>query len=131
MNRYIYIFFATALFVCYSGLCGDAFALGNPDTPGMEMAGCHEMGHKGDKAESGKTDQKLNNEVNESMASCCHDGLINTDVVQLPQLGRIVVAEIDFTSSNDNFNNSLFREDSSPREHDPPDLQIVNSTFLL
>lgn len=131
MSRSLHILFAAAIFVCYSGLCGEAAAWDNPESAEMETAGCHDMGHKGEKAVDGEIGQKLNNPAAESdSSSCCHDSLVNA-ASQLPKLNRIVVAEIDFTYLNRVPFHSGIIENLSPREHDPPDIQTVNSTFLL
>ena len=64
-------------------------------------------------------------------ASCCQDTLTNAH----PDLNaRVQLATIDkshlhvINESKTNLNKFL---DGSPREHDPPDLQISFSTFLL
>lgn len=131
MMRLLSLFFAAALFVCYSGLCGDAFGIDNLQLAGPEMAGCHETGHNGGKTEYGVVGQKLNSQADADSTSCCHDGLVNIHADKMPQLDRIVVAEIDFTNLNRRTFHSEIIESLSPREHDPPDLQIINSTFLL
>jgi hypothetical protein len=130
MSRSLHILLAAAIFVCYSGLCGQAAAWDNPESTGMEMAGCHEMGHNGEKAVDGAHGQKLNNQVEADSSCCCQDSLVNA-ASQLPKLDRIVVAEIDFTYLHQRPSHSGMMETLSPREHDPPDIQTVNSIFLL
>jgi len=131
MSRSLHLFFAAAIFVCYSGLCGEAAAWDNPEFAEMETAGCHEMGHKSEKAVDGEIGQKLNNPAAEAGSKCCcQDSLVNA-ASQLPKPDLIVVAEIDFTYLNQRPFHSGTTESLSPREHDPPDIQTVNSTFLL
>lgn len=126
----MHIFFAAAIFVCYSGLCGQATAFDNPVSAEMEMGGCHEMGHSGEKAVEVGQGQKFNNQAQVDSSCCCQNSLVNA-ASQLPKLDRIVVAEIDFTYLHQKPSHSGIMESLSPREHDPPDIQTVNSTFLL
>jgi len=130
MKRSLHILFAAAILVCYSGLCGGVAAWDNPESTELGTSGCHEMRHKSEKAADGEIGQKLNNKAEAGPRGCCQDSLVNA-VSQLPELHRIVVAEIDFTYRNQKFFRSGVMESPSPREHDPPDIQTVNSTFLL
>lgn len=130
MSRLLHLFFAAAILVCYSGLCAVATAWDIPESVEMETAGCHEMGHKSEKPADGPHGQKLSNQADADSNSCCHDILVNA-ASELPKIDRIVVAEIDFTYLNQRPFRSAILESLSPREHDPPDMQTVNSTFLL
>ncbi len=132
MKRLFYIFSAAALFVCYSGFCSEKLDSAFPFSTNMDKAGCHKMGHGVEKAESGMTGQKLNNEGEASTTPCCFDSLVNAQATdQMPQLWTIEVGQLDFTILNDKVLYSEVIQNRTPREHDPPDLQKLNSTFLL
>ncbi len=129
MKRCTYLFLAVSLFVCYGGLCRDALASIKP-VSGKANPGCHSMSHGGEKAESAGIGQKIVNPA-ASISSCCYDSLLNAPVDYSAAVGQILVQIITIENLNSNAYYSIMAQDRSLREHDPPDLQISNSVFLL
>jgi hypothetical protein len=90
----------------------------------------HEVNHESAKAGEENTAGIMNASENAD-DSCCMEVLTNTS----PDLNsRIDVVLIDRTQKQIPVQDRNYLEqlrDNSLREHDPPDLQITNSIFLL
>ncbi len=123
------LFLALNILLCYGGLYRDAFA--ESSVPQAKTSGgCHGMSRESN-ASGSNTATGIVKDSESRDVSCCQDTLTNAH----PDLNaRIQVATIDrsqlhvINESKTNLNKFL---DGSPREHDPPDLQISLSTFLL
>lgn len=127
--RVLSFFLAFSLFICYGGLCRDGFALSTP-SEAESQAGCHNMNHGSEQTGI----QAPNSEINNSVviaSSCCFDSLLNAESDQSAKVDRILVHKIPITSLNASVSYPNRAKDLSLGGHDPPDLQISNSTFLL
>lgn len=127
--RFASLFLALNILLCYAGVYRNALAdsgLPRATTSG----GCHGMSRESNASESNAVTGIVNDSESRG-ASCCQDTLENAH----PDLNtRIQVVTIDrshlhvINESKTNLHKFL---DGSPREHDPPDLQVSFSTFLL
>ena len=130
MIRFASLFLALNILLCYGGMYRDAFAV-NRAPEAKTSHGCHGMTAHESKPSESTTHPGIANESSGRDSSCCHDALTNTN----PDLNsRIEVVNIDRTHLqviNESKSSTEKLKDVSPREHDPPDLQISFSTFLL
>jgi hypothetical protein len=129
MIRFSSLFLALNIFLCYGGLYRDAFAESSAPQANAS-SGCHGMSRENNAPESNTTSLIVNDSESRD-GSCCQDTLTNAH----PDLNtKIEIVTIDrshphvINESKTNLNKFL---DGSPREHDPPDLQVSFSTFLL
>jgi hypothetical protein len=129
MIRFSSLFLALNILLCYSGLYRDAFAVSSAPQANTS-SGCHGMSRESNAPES-NTAPGIVNDSESRDGSCCQDTLTNA----YPDLNaRIQVVTADrshlhaIKEGKINLNKLL---DGSPREHDPPDLQVSFSTFLL
>ena len=129
MMRLLSLFLALNILICYGGFCRDSLAAA--DAPQSKASsGCHGMSHQSDKAVKENTAGVVNASENADN-SCCMEVLTNAS----PDINaKIEVVLIDRTQirtlvRDRNYSDQI--RDNSLREHDPPDLQITNSTFLL
>ena len=129
MMRFASLFLVVNILLCYSGIRLDAFA-STKTTSAKTVMGCH--GNSTITKESGEKSVALRvHRSSEKISSCCLDGLTNTSIDQPAKIEKILVRRI--TLSNLYYQTGYVNKtlDLSQREHDPPDLQISNSTFLL
>lgn len=129
MIRFSSLFLALNILLCYGGLYRDASALiGAPEA--KTGSGCHGMSHESNVSETGTYPRITPNKSGQD-ESCCQDALTNAQ----PDLNaRIEIVTIDRSYLhviNEGKTSLEKRLDGSPREHDPPNLQISLSTFLL
>ena len=122
-------FWAVNFLICYGGLRGVSFA--ETDAPQVQTSlGCHGMSHDRYKTGEENTAGIMNASENAD-DSCCMEVLTNAS----PDLNaKIEVVLIDRTQKQILIQERNYLEqmrDNSLREHDPPDLQITNSSFLL
>lgn len=129
MKRFLSLFLVVNVLVCYGGFFRSAIA-SEGSTQVKSSSGCHSISHETNKTGNENAPKIINNSDNNNI-SCCFESLTNTH----PDLNaKIEIISIDKTQlavlneGKDNLNKIL---DNSIREHDPPDLQISNSTFLL
>ncbi len=129
MIRFASLLLAINILLCYGGLYRDASAvIGTPEA--KTSSGCHGMSPESDSSETSASPGIMNDKTGDG-ESCCQDALTNAH----PDLNaRIVAVTIDRSYShliNESKTTLEKLLDGSPREHDPPDLQISFSTFLL
>jgi hypothetical protein len=130
MKRYTSLFLAVIILLCYSGFRLDAFASIKPAT-GKVHASCHASSNDDYETKSDQASHRLNKPHGIVSSSCCFKNLTSTS----PDLNaKIEIISIDRTQPailNNGRDYLKKLRDNSLREHDPPDLQISNSTFLL
>lgn len=134
MARFMSLLLALSILVCYGGLYRYSFAADDAqevNTP----SGCHGVSRDGvdhKSPENGKENSsKVINGSNSPDGSCCMNVLTDSS----PDLN----ARIEFVLRDRMQRQIIVQDrqyldqlrDNSLREHDPPDLQISNSTFLL
>ena len=129
MIRFASLFLAVNILICYGGLRGVSFA--ETDAPQVQTSlGCHGMSHDRYKTGEENTAGIMSSSENPD-DSCCMEVLTNAS----PDLNaKIEVVLIDRTQKQILIQDRNYLEqmrDNSLREHDPPDLQITNSSFLL
>ena len=129
MKRFFSLFLVVNILVCYGGFCRDSFA--SADSARVKPdSDCRSMNHENDKTANENSSRIINNSANTD-SSCCSESLTNT----YPDLNaKIEIVSIDRTQPailNNGKDHLQKLRDNSLREHDPPDLQISNSTFLL
>ena len=129
--RYVHLFLILILVVCYAGICGDTvFAAISSETPEMS---CHSQGHDMERDNQATSELIIGNGNEASDNSpCCLDYLhsssidydSNTVFTILKVLPVIDLIAIELQKS-------AFDIDLIHAGHDPPDLQVRYSTFLL
>ncbi len=119
------LFLILNIIVCYSGLCASL-----PSYASVEQVeeSCHTMDHDG-------TSYIINivqrfNQTLENHSSCCFESLINNTAheyvkVYNTDIPRAIIPNLIIAKYDTKF------KDRSLSEHDPPDLQVLNSTFLI
>ncbi len=134
MIRFSSLFLAFNILICYGGFCRDSFAAAGAQQAKVS-SGCHGMSHDEVNQESDKTGEENTARIicdsDRTHDSCCMELLTNSspdlnskiEVVLLERTQQQIIDQ-DKCCLNQLRDNSL-------REHDPPDLQISNSTFLL
>jgi hypothetical protein len=131
MKRFTSIFLVINILLCYSGLQLEVFA-STKTSPANAVMGCHGNSHiTKTKKSTEKTLGYGTHGSSEKTSSCCLNGLTNAPIDPPSNIYGIPVHTVSITNlyyQNGYVNRA---EDFSQREHDPPDLQIVNSTFLL
>lgn len=127
------LFLALNILICYGGFCRDTFAAAGAPRAKV-LSGCHGMSHevKHESAKTGETDTaRIMDSSKNPDDSCCLEVLTSTS----PDLNsKIDVVLIDRTQKQILVQDRICLgqlRDNSLREHDPPDLQITNSIFLL
>lgn len=130
MKRYASLFLAVNIMLCYGGFRLDALASIKPAS-GKVRASCHATSNDDYATKSDQAPHRLNKPHGIVSSSCCLESLTNTS----PDLNaKIEIIFIDRTQPailNNGVDYLKQLRDNSLREHDPPDLQISNSTFLL
>lgn len=129
MRRFASIFIIVNLLLCYSGFYHGAFALLKPSSHEVS-SGCHSMNHSYNKTESGDVNHIINQSTGRT-SYCCYDGLLGASVDLSANIDHVLVHTITVDNLNSNSSYSKITQHRSLREHDPPDLQISNSVFLL
>ncbi|MGB3363936.1 MAG: hypothetical protein WBB48_04085 [Thermodesulfobacteriota bacterium] len=129
--RFLSLFLIFSLALCYSGVCS-ATVLITESTDEMgshcEMAN-HDSGDSSDEAQVLIQNDNSNDIEN---SECCYDGLTNSSVEV--NLGKNILAVLylldfpDHFESNSSKNIDLINTSSS---HDPPDIYLSVSSFLL
>ena len=128
--RYLHLFLIFSLFVCYSGICGDTAHSEASSSEAPES--CHGMEHE--MADTDVVDITLsqNGKQDTHESPCCLETLLNSSPDEN--------VSIEFTLAQilplkelypQTFKSIKSSKDRLCREHDPPDLQISYSSFLL
>ena len=126
--RYLHLFLILNLIVCYAGICGDT-ALAASDLPDAAES-CHGSGHEMAGADSIKT--ALNDRSEDMQNSpCCLDYLTGSSG-EYPNAVFTITKTLPVTElQSTNLTSKKLSQDQLLRGHDPPDLQVSYSTFLL
>jgi hypothetical protein len=129
MMRFSSLFLVVNILLCYSGIPLGAFA-SSETTSTKTVMGCHSNGPIA-KETGEKSAARGIHGSSEKISSCCLDGLTNASIDQPAKIEKILVQRI--TVSNLYYQTGCMNKklDLSQREHDPPDLQITYSVFLL
>jgi hypothetical protein len=129
MKRFTSIFLVLNILLCYSGFQLNAFA-STKTTPAKTAMGCHGNSHI-TKNSTEKTVGYGTDGSSEKASSCCLSGLTNAPLDPPSNIPGLLVHRVSLANLNYQTGCVSRAQGFSQREHDPPDLQIVNSTFLL
>ncbi len=112
------------IMACYSGLCDTSHVTAS--SLDQEIEGCHSMGNH-DNSSSENTILDYNN-TSKDHSSCCLDTLTNgLDNIKNNSIVRLFTINPKYVITQYGpIKTSYFF-----REHDPPDLLALNSTFLI
>lgn len=129
MIRFSSLFLALNILFCYVGLYRDAFAISSAPRA-KTSSGCHGISHQS--LETGEEiPARLTNYSVCPDHPCCMEVLTNSSPYLNPQIEVLVTDRtqrciiIQDRQYLDQLRNNSFRD------HDPPELQITNSIFLL
>lgn len=123
--RIFYIYLIFNIIFCYAVVC-NSYVTFAASSDGAKV-GCHQMDHGNSEVNDSKLEQ--NDEANSEL-SCCSEILTNKTFDQYVKtyyrdLPRSSV-QLFLVNSQDN---PVYKRSQS--EHDPPDLLILNSSFLI
>lgn len=121
------LFLILIMLVCYSGICGSSSTLASPVE--LKTESCHKMDNNQASHTNNKLLQNFNQKGSASL-TCCFDSLINS--VDDNYVSDFVTLEpTAFISDDILTKDNLIIKNMSLRGHSPPDLQVLNSTFLI
>jgi len=115
------------MIVCYSGLCSSPPTLAS--SAELKSESCHKMNNHQESENNSQLIQYSNDRTSHSSA-CCFDSLLTSaddnSVKAFSTLKpAVIISGYDITKDN------LIINSTSLREHGPPDLQILHSTFQI
>ncbi len=129
--RFLSLFLIFSLALCYSGVCSATVLIAE----GSDEMGSHcEMGNHSDadSADEARTLIQNSSSTDIENSECCYQGLTNSSVeANLDKNILAVLYLLDFPDhfdSNSSKNIDLINTSSS---HDPPDIYLSVSSFLL
>ncbi|MEW6145948.1 MAG: hypothetical protein AB1598_13110 [Thermodesulfobacteriota bacterium] len=129
MKRFTSIFLVFNIILCYSGFQPDVVA-STETAPAKTVMSCH--GNVGVAKESSeKPAMHRIHGPSGKISSCCLEGLTNAPLDPPSKIDPVLVHTVSLTNMYYQRGYVNRAQGFSQREHDPPDLQIVNSTFLL
>ncbi len=128
--RILNIFLVLNIFICYGGLgWGNAYSAA-PST--MAQESCHKMGHENNPTENPVTVIEGSSNEGSYNAYCCYDTLINSSSSEYSKVNLSVTLVMPITYFYaEKYESVKSSQDRLLREHDPPDLRVSYSTFLL
>lgn len=115
------------MIVCYSGLCWSTATFASFNDSKTES--CHEMNNHHSSQENNQLIQNNNYKADNNTA-CCFDSLINNKDENCVKVFAIIIPTV-FISDPIVFKSQPGINNFSLREHDPPDLQVLHSTFQI
>lgn len=115
------------MLACYSGICSTSA------TPASSMESnsesCHNMDKHQDSQNNRQLMQNFNETVNDS-STCCFDSLLTSTDDNYVKDFAILTPTV-LISDHFIVKDNLRIKHMSLREHDPPDLQVLHSTFQI
>jgi len=129
--RFISLFLIFNIALCYSGICSETvFA-----TEDAERMSSHcEMANHGetDNSDESQAIIKSSNTTDSENSECCYEGLTNSPIeADLDQNILVVLYLLDFPSYLDSNNSKNIDLITTKSSHDPPDIYLSVSSFLL
>lgn len=128
--RYLHLFLIFNVIVCYAGICGNTVYAVTSSPEAAES--CHSMDHETAGAENGDIVIIGSGKEDVNDSPCCLDSLLSSSpdeysnaVFTITEI--LPVIELHST----NLASKKLTQDRFISEHDPPDLQVYFSTFLL
>lgn len=115
------------MLACYSGLCSAPPTLAS--SVNLETESCHKMdGHKTSE-DNNQLRQDIHGKESHSTVCCVSSLTSSLDKDNTKDFAKL--AQITFISENDINENCIRINTISLREHGPPDLQVLHSTFQI
>lgn len=129
--RFISLFLIFSLVLCYSGVCSaTVFVAESADTMGSH---CETANHsETDNSDESQVLIQNSNTANIENSECCYEGLTNSPIeADLDQNILVVLYLLDFPSYLDSNNSKNIDSITTKSFHDPPDIYLSVSRFLL
>ena len=125
--KFLHLFLIINFVICYAGICGDTTRAAFAAPEAAES--CHSMGHE--KADSGNTQIATEKESVQD-SPCCLETLVNSSPDEYSHSVFTVTLVLPVNGFyTQNSGHLKAPGDRLYRDHDPPDLQVSFSTFLL
>jgi len=128
--RYLHLFLIFSVIACYTGIHGNVVCAGTVSSEATES--CHGADRQMSGAENNDIVIENSQKEDAHYSSCCLDSLVNSSP-DLYSNAVFTLTEklpvIELYSINLGYKKLL--RDQLSKEHDPPDLQVSYSTFLL
>jgi len=129
--RFISLFLIFNVALCYSGICSATVF----DAIGTETMGSHCDMTNHDAGDSSDESQVLiqnSSATNIGNSECCYEGLTNSSIeVNLDKNILAVLCLLDFPDHFDSNNSKNIDLITTRSSHDPPDIYLSVSSFLL
>lgn len=127
--RYLHLFLIFNLIVCYAGICGETvFAV--VGSPAAEES-CHASSHEMAETDEYSINIKANADEELGQSPCCLDYLNGSSTDNTNNVFTVV----DIIPVSNLYSKKIEGNRLEPelvyKDHDPPDLQISFSTFIL
>lgn len=120
------LFLILIMLACYSGICNSS---ATPAYSVLKTESCHKMDNHNSSQNSSYIVQSSNHQESVSPV-CCFDSLINA-VDDNYVRDFVTLTPTVFNSDHIVANGNRRIKHMSLRGHSPPDLQVLNSTFLI
>ena len=128
--RILNIFLVLNIVICYGGLCGDNARSAAPSNIAQES--CHKMDHENSPTENPDTVIEGTSNEDGHDAYCCYDALINSSSGEYSKVNLSITLVMPITHLYaEKYESVKSSQDRLTSDHDPPDLRVSYSTFLL
>lgn len=128
--RILNIFLVLNIVICYGVLCGDNALSTVPSN--IAPQSCHKMNHENSPTENPDTVIAATSDEDGYGAYCCYDILIDSSSGEYSKVNLSITLVMPLTHLyTENTESVKSSQDRLLREHDPPDLRVSYSTFLL
>lgn len=124
--RIFNLFIIMNVIICLGGLCNTPVSFADNTDESTES--CHAMNPSAHAEQSLNIEQDHNPNT-EIKSSCCNEYLTNSSSDQNIEVNYS--SELKYPLHLISTNESSTLKNRSHREHDPPDLQVLHSTFLI
>jgi len=129
--RFVSLFLIFNIVLCYSGICSATVS----DAESVDTNGSHcEMANHGETDNSNESQAiiKSSNTTDSENSQCCYEGLTNSSIeADQDQNIPVVLYLLDFSSYLDSKNSKNIDLITTRSSHDPPDIYLSVSSFLL
>lgn len=129
--RFISLFLIFSLALCYSGVCSATVLVA--ESADTVRSHCDTVDHNAnDSSNESQVLIKSSNTTDSENSECCYEGLTNSPIeADLDQNILVVLYLLDF---HDHFDSKISKNIdliNSSSSHDPPDIYLSVSSFLL
>ena len=125
--RIIHFFLILTITICYGGLCNLSIASASPANEVKES--CHNMDQHTESIPETIIEQE-NKRTEDVNLSCCNETITNNTSDQFVKVYYTNAPKLSIQNVvlSKRYKKISYR---AIKEHDPPDLQVINSTFLI